>query len=138
LLDLPSIADKMKHKVRKAFVWKQRAFRARCHMTDWRNRLSEVWPWPSLSSSFTKAITTITVPNFPIPPHIECFLPSVCLPLSRFIFLYLYREVLTVVDWFTALRFTVTGTPPTVSQIWVLSMNEHAWWSIMFGIKGNY
>jgi hypothetical protein len=30
-----------------------------------------------------------------------------------------------VVDWFTALRFTVTGAPPTVSQIQVLLMNEH-------------
>jgi hypothetical protein len=30
-----------------------------------------------------------------------------------------------VVDWFMALRFTVTGTPLMVSQIRVLPMNEH-------------
>jgi hypothetical protein len=40
----------------------------RCHVAEWRNRLSEVWPWPFLSLSFTKAITTITVPNFPYHP----------------------------------------------------------------------
>jgi hypothetical protein len=30
-------------------------------VAKWCNRLSEVWPWPLLSSSFTEAITTITV-----------------------------------------------------------------------------
>jgi hypothetical protein len=31
-----------------------------------------------------------------------------------------------VVDWFMALRFTATGAPPTMSQIQILSMIEHA------------
>jgi hypothetical protein len=30
-----------------------------CHVTDWCNRLSEVWPWSPLSSSLTEAVTTI-------------------------------------------------------------------------------
>jgi hypothetical protein len=58
---LPSIADKMKHEVEKALVWKQCVFTARYHVTDWCNRLAEMWPWPPLSSSFTEAFTTITV-----------------------------------------------------------------------------
>jgi hypothetical protein len=36
-------------------------FTAWCHMANWCNRLVEVWPWPPLSSSFTEAVTTITV-----------------------------------------------------------------------------
>jgi hypothetical protein len=38
-------------------------FTARCHVADWCSRLVEVWPWPPLSSSFTEAVTTITVCN---------------------------------------------------------------------------
>jgi hypothetical protein len=30
-------------------------------VAGWCNRLAEVWPWPPLSSSFTEAVTTITV-----------------------------------------------------------------------------
>jgi hypothetical protein len=33
-LILPSIADKMKHKVEKALVYKQFVFTARCHVAD--------------------------------------------------------------------------------------------------------
>jgi hypothetical protein len=33
----------------------------RCHVADWCNRLAEVWAWPPLSSSFTEAVTAITV-----------------------------------------------------------------------------
>jgi hypothetical protein len=58
---LPSIVDKMTHTVEKALVYKQCIFTAWCHMADWCNRLAEVWPWHSLSSSLTKAVTTITV-----------------------------------------------------------------------------
>jgi hypothetical protein len=36
-------------------------FTAWCHVADWCNRLAEVWTWPPLSSSFTEAVTTITV-----------------------------------------------------------------------------
>jgi hypothetical protein len=55
---LPSIAEKMKHEVKKA---SSSVFTAWCHVADWCNRLAEVWPWPPLSSSFTEAVTTITV-----------------------------------------------------------------------------
>jgi hypothetical protein len=59
-LILPSIADKTKHEVERALVWK-RLFTARCHVSDWCNRLSEMWPWRPLSSSFTEAFTTVRV-----------------------------------------------------------------------------
>jgi hypothetical protein len=54
---LPSISDKIKHEVEKALMQKQCMFTARCHVGDWCNRLSEVWPWVPLSSSFTKVVT---------------------------------------------------------------------------------
>jgi hypothetical protein len=59
-LILPSTGDKMKHEVIKALVQK-RVLTVWWHMADWCNGLAEVWPWPPLSSSFTKALTTITV-----------------------------------------------------------------------------
>jgi hypothetical protein len=71
-------------------------FKARCHVADWCNRLAEVWPWPPLSSSFTEALTTITLGNFPsnmqlnqhIPvPHItdkRWLIPGSCSRSSRF------------------------------------------------------
>jgi hypothetical protein len=40
---------------------KQCMFTVRCHMADWCNKLAEVWPCPLPSSSFTEAVTTITV-----------------------------------------------------------------------------
>jgi hypothetical protein len=43
----------------------------RCHVADWRNRLSEVWSWPPLSPSFTEAVTTKTVRELSNTPHIE-------------------------------------------------------------------
>jgi hypothetical protein len=60
-LILASIAGKTKHEVEKALVYKQCMFRAWCHVADWCHRLSEVWPWPPLSTFFTKAVTTITI-----------------------------------------------------------------------------
>jgi hypothetical protein len=54
------------------------------------------------------------------------------------IMICMYREVLTFVDWFMALRFTVTGALPAVRRIWILPMNQHAWWPITFGINGSY
>jgi hypothetical protein len=38
-----------------------------------------------------------------------------------------YREVLTFVDRFTALRFTATGAPPNAMCIQILQMNQYAW-----------
>jgi hypothetical protein len=58
---LPSIADKRQHEVEKALVQKQCKFTAWCHVADWCNRLAEVWPWPPLSSCFTKTVTITTV-----------------------------------------------------------------------------
>jgi hypothetical protein len=41
----------------------------------------------------------------------------------------MYKEALTLVDWFMALRFIVTGAPP---------MNQYTCWPITFEIKGSY
>jgi hypothetical protein len=57
---LPSITHKMKHEVETRTCVKQCMLTARCHVPHWCNRLSEVWPWPPLSSSFTEAVTTVT------------------------------------------------------------------------------
>jgi hypothetical protein len=46
-----------------------------------------------------------------------------------------YREVITFVDWFMALCFTVTCAPPAVRRIRILPMNQYARWPIMFGMK---
>jgi hypothetical protein len=51
----------MKQEVENALVQKQRVFTVKCHVADWCNGLLEVWPWPPLSSSFTEAVTTVTV-----------------------------------------------------------------------------
>jgi hypothetical protein len=58
---LPSIADKKKHEVEKAIVQKQCGFTAQCLMADWSNTLVEVCLSLPLWSSFTEAVTTITV-----------------------------------------------------------------------------
>jgi hypothetical protein len=42
----------------------------------------------------------------------------------------LYTEVLTFVDWLTALRFAAAGAPPSGKRIWILPMNQYAWWTI--------
>jgi hypothetical protein len=41
-----------------------------------------------------------------------------------------------LVDWFMALCFMATSAPPAVRRIWILPMNQYAWWPITFGIKG--
>jgi hypothetical protein len=41
------------------------------------------------------------------------------------------------VDLFTALHFMVTGASPAARCIWILLMNQHAWWLITFGKKRN-
>jgi hypothetical protein len=46
-----------------------------------------------------------------------------------------YREVLAVVDRFTALRFTVTGAPTAEKRIRILPLNRYAYWPITLGIK---
>jgi hypothetical protein len=73
---LPSIADKTKHGVEKALMYKQHVFKELCHVADWCNRLSEVWPWPPLSSSFTEAVTTIIVRDLSDTPRIPLALES--------------------------------------------------------------
>jgi hypothetical protein len=60
-LILPSISDKMKHKVEKVLMWNQCVFTVQCHVADCCTRLAKVWPWPPLSSSFTTAVTTLTL-----------------------------------------------------------------------------
>jgi hypothetical protein len=55
------LKPKQNMKSKKALMYKQCVSTARCHMVDWCNRLVEEWPWSPLSSSFTKAITTVTV-----------------------------------------------------------------------------
>jgi hypothetical protein len=50
----------------------------------------------------------------------------------------MYKVVLTVVDQFTALRFTATGAPPAARQIRIFPMNQYACWPITFGMKGIY
>jgi hypothetical protein len=45
-----------------------------------------------------------------------------------------YREDLTVVDRFTALLFTATGTLPSEAHT-DLPMNQYAWWPITFEIE---
>jgi hypothetical protein len=44
-------------------------------------------------------------------------------------------KFIIIVDRITALRFTVTGAPPAARSIRILPMNQHAWRSIIFGIK---
>jgi hypothetical protein len=61
---LPSIADKTKHKKSKKHSCKNNVFTAQFHVADWYNRLLEMWTWSPLSSSFTDAVTTITVREF--------------------------------------------------------------------------
>jgi hypothetical protein len=46
-----------------------------------------------------------------------------------------YREVLTFVDRFTALRFTATGAPTAAWRMRILPMNQYACWPITFGMK---
>jgi hypothetical protein len=46
-----------------------------------------------------------------------------------------YREVLTFVDWFMALRFSATSAPLAVRDIQILLMNQYAGRSIAFGLK---
>jgi hypothetical protein len=58
---LPSIADKTKHRNRKSTHLKTMHVHS---MADWCNRLSEVWRWPPLSSTFTETVTTITIWEF--------------------------------------------------------------------------
>jgi hypothetical protein len=36
-----------------------------------------------------------------------------------------------------ALRFTAAGAPLAVRRIWILQMNQHAWWPITFRMKGS-
>jgi hypothetical protein len=50
----------------------------------------------------------------------------------------IYREVLTFVDWLTAVHFTATGAPPAVRCIRILPVNQYARWPITFGTKGSY
>jgi hypothetical protein len=46
-----------------------------------------------------------------------------------------YREVLTFIAWFTALRFMVTGAQPAARRILILPMNQYACWPIKFVMK---
>jgi hypothetical protein len=43
----------------------------------------------------------------------------------------MYREVLTFVDRFTALRFTATGALPGARRIRILPMTQYACWPIL-------
>jgi hypothetical protein len=49
-----------------------------------------------------------------------------------------YRDVLTFVDRFTALRFTATGAPSAARRIQILPMIQYSSWLIKFGMKGSY
>jgi hypothetical protein len=58
-------------------------------------------------------------------------------PCTNFKFLmcvYIHRDVLTFVDQFMALCFTVTGALPAARRIRILLINQYAWWPITFGI----
>jgi hypothetical protein len=37
----------------------------------------------------------------------------------------IYREVLTFVDWFIALRFTAIGAPPAARYVGILPTNQY-------------
>jgi hypothetical protein len=45
------------------------------------------------------------------------------------------REVLIIVDRFTALRFMAIGAPAAARRIRILPTNQYAGWPIAFGIK---
>jgi hypothetical protein len=66
--NLSSIADKIKHEVEKALVWKQCMFTMRCHVADWYNRLAEAWPWPPFSSSVTEQLQSPRTKPIIYPP----------------------------------------------------------------------
>jgi hypothetical protein len=55
----PSIADEIKHEIKKALMQKQCVFTARCHVADLCNMLAKVWP--PLSCFFTETVATIRV-----------------------------------------------------------------------------
>jgi hypothetical protein len=46
-----------------------------------------------------------------------------------------YKEVLTIVDQFTALHFTATSAPLAVRSIQILPMNQYACLPITFRMK---
>jgi hypothetical protein len=39
---------------------------------------------------------------------------------------YIYREVVTFVEWFTLLPFTATGAPPAARHMQILKINQRA------------
>jgi hypothetical protein len=50
-------------------------------------------------------------------------------------YIYIYKEVLTFLGRFTALRFTVTDAPLAARRIQILPMNQSCLWPVKYGMK---
>lgn len=55
--------------------------------------------------------------------------------LARTLNRWKYREILSYVDRFTALRFTEIGAPPAAGRMRILPMTQYACWPVTFGVK---
>jgi hypothetical protein len=91
-----------------------------CHVADWCNRLAKVWPWPPLSSSFTKAVTTITVRELSDAFHI--FWYGNCNTQDEASFLVIVVVVAAAGLSMMMITFNIADAPPpriTVSTPWI-------------------
>jgi hypothetical protein len=88
-------------------------------LRDWGNPQSTLVRWANLLPEIETQTSRIRAEVLPTGPQ-----QSVCV---RVFICILYREVLTFVDQFIALRFTATGAPPAARCIRILLMANNVW-----------
>jgi hypothetical protein len=95
-------------------TWRRQLLTARWHVTNWCNRLAEVWLLPPLSSSFAEAVATISVREL-----------SVILVYAQLLFWFLYQ-------WH--------GTPGEVgyNSIDIMTLRRYCWCHLEEGWMDKY